>query len=213
MGVPTAIGFLYGAGAVLLMGFAPVKSGSPWPDWFRWIIGSLGVLLIFSSGMAFIGNISSDFAPKPFGIYWTTSVPSVALFTLLAGAILYRVWSEGRDAWVLTLWITVALVLMMALLLGIAMLSVRSTRGLITSTRYVENSGTLISSLSKLLADLNQEQIDFQIAILTGENSPSIPAPTFNGSKRSGNMSCNGQASGRGRWPRMSIQGSMRQRG
>jgi signal transduction histidine kinase/CHASE3 domain sensor protein len=170
MGVSTAIGFLYGAGAVLLMGFAPVKSGSRWPDWFRWIIGSLGVLLIFSSGMAFIGNISSDFAPKPFGIYWTTSVPSVALFTLLAGAILYRVWSEGGDAWVLTLWITVALVLMMALLLGIAMLSVRSTRGLITSTRYVENSGTLISSLSKLLADLNQEQIDFQIAILTGEN-------------------------------------------
>ena len=170
MGVPTAIGFLYGAGAVLLMGFAPVKSGSPWPDWFRWIIGSLGVLLIFSSGMAFIGNISSEFSPKPLGIYWTTSVPSVALFTLLAGAILHRVWSEGGDAWVLTLWITAALALMMTLLLVIAMLSVRSTRGLITSTRYVENSGTLISSLSKLLADLNQEQIDFQIAILTGEN-------------------------------------------
>jgi PAS domain S-box-containing protein len=169
MGLPSAIGFLFGAGAVLLMGFAPVKSASRWPDWFRWIIGSLGVLLIFSSGMAFIGNISSEFSPKPLGIYWSASVPSVVLFTLLAGAILYRVWSEGGDAWVLTLWITAALALMMALLLGIATLSVRSTRGLIASTRYVENSGTLIASLSKLLADLNQQQIDFQIAILTGE--------------------------------------------
>ncbi|MFZ4717403.1 MAG: hypothetical protein ACOYMT_07645, partial [Chthoniobacterales bacterium] len=45
MGLPTAVGFLFGAGAVLLMGFAPVKSGARWPDWFRWIIGSLGVLL------------------------------------------------------------------------------------------------------------------------------------------------------------------------